>query len=142
MPQDPGTITLLTHSGLSYGQVTGLWSQFVPRLHGPLPGAVAGANNGGSPPAPTVVAGSFDGRGVLHFGSGTAPAIGAQSVVTFSNVAYAAPPVVLLTPLNAATAALNLKAIPTTTGFTIHSLVAPTASQAGTVYQVNYLVLP
>lgn len=104
----------------------------------PAPTAAAGANNGTSPPAPTVVAGATDTRGTIQFGSGTGPAAGAQVAVTW-NLAFSQAPYVLLTPGNTATAALQLAVTSiTTAGFTVSSAVAPTPSQGGTTYQLNY----
>lgn len=101
--------------------------------------AVAGANNGTTPPAP-VVAGD-DASGNLTFGSGGTPAAGDQVDVTFA-VAYAATPAVVLTGLNAATQALGLfvKTV-SATGFSIGTANAPTASQGNTVYSVDYMII-
>lgn len=66
------------------------------------------AETGGSSStaAPVVTAGATDTRGKITFGTGTGPAAGAQVVVTFAT-AYAAAPYATITPLNAATAALQ-----------------------------------
>ena len=100
--------------------------------------AAAGANSGGSPPAP-VLTGCTDLSGKITFGTGTSPAAGAQAVVTF-NVAYANAPKVVITPLNSASASLNLYVATTTTNFTVSSVNAPSASQANTVYGFFYHV--
>lgn len=103
----------------------------------------AGANNGGSPPAPSFIAGvgSSSQRGALQFGSGTGPSAGAQVAVTFKQ-AYPSAPAVFLEPLNSATVALGLYISSlTATGCVISSANAPAASQAGTVYKVMYLVV-
>jgi hypothetical protein len=102
--------------------------------------AAAGANNGTSPPAP-VVGSSTDEAGTITFGSGGSPAAGAQVAVTFSVAWGSAPKAVAVTPNNAATQALGLlAAAPTTTGFTLSTANAPTASQAATVYSFSYIV--
>src|SRR6059058_2146035 len=62
-----------------------------------VPTAAAGANAGGSPPAPVVVAGSTDGRGRITAGTGSAPAAGSLVVVTFGTP-YAVAPFVQITP--------------------------------------------
>ena len=113
------------------------------------PTAAAGANNGTSPPAPVVTAGSNDARGALTFGSGATPAAGAQSVVTFANPYLPvgaqeplATPVVMLVALNTATQALGLYVSSLTpTGFTISATTAPAASQGNTTFSVQYAVL-
>jgi hypothetical protein len=104
------------------------------------PTAVAGANNGGSPPAPVMAIDSFDGRGTLTFGSGTVPAAGAQCVVTFVTPRDANRlPVVLLTATTPALAALGIAVTGlSATGFTISTATAPTASQANTTYGVSW----
>lgn len=100
------------------------------------PAAVAGANNGTGPPAPLVSVDSSDDRGSLTFGSGSAPAIGAQVVVTFTQPKDTARlPVVQLTETTTAFSALQPAVTSiTATGFTVSTAVAPTASQAATVY--------
>jgi hypothetical protein len=102
--------------------------------------AAAGANAGTTPPAP-VVTGSTDVRGLITWGTGTGPAAGDMVDVTFPT-AWAAAPYVTVTPINAATAAL-LPYVPatTTTGFSINVQAAPAASQANTVYGVQFHVV-
>ena len=104
------------------------------------PTAAAGANAGGSPPAPVVNAASNDMRGSLTFGTGTTPALGDLCDVTFA-AAYGAAPFVKLTPTTAAAAALQWYVTATTGGFVIHSGTAPTASQANTVYGFTWEVI-
>lgn len=106
---------------------------------GAAPTAAAGANAGSSPPAP-VLTNATDVAGQVTFGTGTSPAAGAQCVVTF-NTAYANAPKVTITPINSASAALNLYVASTTTNFTVSCVNAPSASQANTVYGFNYHVL-
>lgn len=104
---------------------------------GTAPGVVPGANNGTAPPAPTDV-NANDTRGVILFGSGSTPAAGAQVAVTFA-AAFTVAPVVTLTPGNAATQPLGLfVSAVSTSGFTVSSVSAPTASQAATVYSVAF----
>lgn len=105
------------------------------------PTAAAGSNAGGSPPAPVVAATSNDTRGSLTFGTGTAPAAGNMAVVTLAT-AFAAAPVVMLTPTNSAAAALNPYVTSVGTGaFTIAVQTAPAASQANTVYGIAWQVI-
>jgi hypothetical protein len=103
------------------------------------PAAAVGANSGGSPPAPVLTRCS-DVEGSITFGTGTTPAAGAQCVVTF-NIAYANAPVVVLTPINSASASLTLYVTSTTTTFTVSCVNAPSASQGNTHYGFNYHVL-
>ena len=113
------------------------------------PTLAAGAQNGGSPPAPTLAAGATDISGSVNIGSGSAPAAGAQTVVTFGtpwqsvgNNSSKAAPIVILTAGNIATAVLDLAATSITpTGFTISCNTAPSASQSVGTYVVNYVVL-
>jgi hypothetical protein len=104
--------------------------------------ATAGANAGGSPPAP-VTTGVCAVRGTITFGTGTAPAAGAMVVFGFpGGRPCPTTPIVLLTPINAATAALQLYVTGAgTTGFTVSAGVAPAASQANTVYGFTFLVV-
>lgn len=113
---------------------------------GPAPTAAAGANNGTTPPAPVLTAGLNDTRGNITFGSGGTPAAGAQVVVTFNSAVAAeinGTPVVVVPPKNTATQALGLYVSSVSnSGFTISTTNAPTASQANTVYSVDYVVIP
>lgn len=106
---------------------------------GSAPTAAAGANNGTTPPAP-VISGT-DLRGKVTFGSGTTPAAGAQVVVTFA-AAYSAAPTVVLTATTSAAQALGpyVSAV-STTSFTVSTTTAPAASQANTVYGLNFMAL-
>jgi hypothetical protein len=110
---------------------------------GSVVGAAAGANAGGSPPAPVVTANGNDTRGNITFGTGSAPAAGALVAVTFA-AAYsaAATPVVMVVPRNTATQALGLYiSAVSTTGFTLSTTNAPAAGQANTVYSFDFLVM-
>ena len=100
--------------------------------------AAAGANAGTSPPAP-VTSNCGDVSGSVTFGTGTTPAAGAQVVVTFSQYRGTNYRLVL-TPGNAATAALNLYTTKTGSNFTISAVNAPAASQANTVYSFDYQI--
>jgi len=105
---------------------------------GRAPTSSAGANAGSSPPAP-VLSACTDMSGKITFGTGTSPAAGAQAVVTFFN-AYATAPKVVVSPINSASASLNLHVTSTTTALTVSSVNAPAASQANTVYGFFYHV--
>lgn len=100
--------------------------------------AAAGANAGTTPPAP-VLTRATDLSGKITFGTGTTPAAGAMAVVTF-NVAYPNPPCVVICPLNAASASLNLWVDRTATNFTVSAVNAPSAAQANTTYGFFYHV--
>lgn len=109
------------------------------------PSASAGANNGTSSPAPNVDSTSnaaTDMRGRISFGSGTAPTSGAQVVVTFAR-AYTKRPVIVLHPVNSASAALGqwYPSSISTTGFTISCASAPAAGQPAGTYVVDYAVI-
>ncbi len=142
MATDTTLLPLLRQAGVGYNLEQQL-SGALPRLTGPAPGVAAGANNGTSPPAPTVATGSTDGRGSIQFGSGTTPAAGEMVVVTFA-AQYAQPPVVVLSGGNAATSALGAlyPGAVSATGFTIRCMTAPSASQGGTTFLVQYEVSP
>jgi len=108
---------------------------------GTAPTLAAGAALGTSPPAITTGTASSDQQGQYGFGSGTAPAAGVVMTVTF-NRAYSNAPRVVLTPTTGATVGLGLYiSAVSTTGFTISCQTAPAASQANTVYGVNYVAL-
>lgn len=106
------------------------------------PALAALASNGGSPPSPVFSAiDGADVRGVVRFGSGTSPSTGDQMSITFSKT-YSDAPVVVITPQNAATAALGLYVTSVaTTGFNIAAQNAPTASQSNTTYRVAFIVI-
>ena len=107
---------------------------------GTAPTVVAGANNGGTPPAPAMGTNSTDQQGGINIGSGTAPAAGAQAVVTF-NRAYTTLPRVILEANNVASANMNAYVSVTNAGFTVQFPTAPTASQTVGTYSFHYVVL-
>lgn len=118
---------------------------YVARLPGTggNPAMAAGANAGGSPPAPVVDSSSSDMRGGCTFGTGATPAAGAQVVVTLTAAAaFGAAPQVMLEERNSATKSLGLYVTNvTTTSFTINALNAPAASQANNTYSVGYVAI-
>lgn len=106
---------------------------------GTAPTGAALAANGTSAPAVTVT--GNDQRGKASFGSGTGPTTGSQITITFASgtgwIGSTFYP--LISPLNAATAALQpYIASCTATVLTIGFGVAPTASQTAGTYQLNY----
>lgn len=104
------------------------------------PTLAAGANAGGSPPAPVLTAGATDTRGTITCGTGTTPAAGALVVVTFGTP-YATAPIIQLTPTTVGAAnLLEYVSSVTINGFTVSLQAAPAASQANTVYGFNYRV--
>lgn len=115
----------------------------VPSVHvrssGSAPTIAAGANNGTSPPTPTISTNSNDLSGQLNFGTGTTPGSGAQTVVTF-NTAFSVAPHVTLTPVNSASA-VNFYVTSTTGGFTVNFVSAPTGGQGATTFAYFYHVL-
>jgi hypothetical protein len=111
----------------------------VPAGHTITVAAAAGA--GTTPPAPTLQSGAADCQGEVNLGTGTGPTSGSQATVTYAT-AFGAAPVVVLSPVNAATAALQpYISNPTANGFTIAFGVAPAASQPVGTYVVNYIVI-
>jgi hypothetical protein len=101
----------------------------------------AAAGAGTSPPAPTLLSGSSDTQGQVSIGTGTATTTGAVSTVTFSS-AFTVAPIVVLSPANAATSALQPYVATVATGtFQVAFNVAPTISQATGTYLVNYVIL-
>lgn len=107
---------------------------------GAAPAVAAGAQNGAAPPAPTTATANAQ-KGTVNFGSGTGPAAGEQVAVTFSDTTgYVAAPVVTVTPLNAATAALGLYVETLTTGFKVGAANAPAASKATGTFAFAYAV--
>jgi hypothetical protein len=105
-----------------------------------LPTVATGANNGTTPPTPTLTTGSTDQRGQVKFGTGSSATAGAQVVITFTKAYTSAPLTVELTGTNAATAALVLYATVTTTTLTINTQAIPTSSQGATTFVVDYFV--
>jgi hypothetical protein len=99
--------------------------------------AAAGANAGTSPPAPVIAGTDLDGQ--VTFGTGTSPSAGSQVTVTFAK-SYTNPRVVI-TPINSASASLNLYVSATSSTFTVSSVNAPSASQGNGTYGFNYHVL-
>lgn len=92
-------------------------------------------------PAPSLSL-HTDTRGVISFGTGTAPSATAIVQVAF-NKSYGAETVVMLAPSTAATAALGLYVSPWPTGggFTVYASSSPAASAASGTYQMRYLVM-
>jgi len=107
---------------------------------GAAPSMAAGTDNGATPPDPVVDTGASDTRGGATFGSGTTPAAGQQVAVTFAT-AFAAAPVVVVIPRNAATQALGLYATSTVSGFSVSSASAPAGDQANTTYSFAYVCI-
>jgi hypothetical protein len=131
-------VTNVSDDNLTIGGDLGVLGHIGSLSHN-APTAAAGANSGGSPPVP-VKTGCTDISGKITFGTGTTPAAGDQCDVTFQ-VAYANAPNVVLTPINSATAALNLYATSTVNGFNVFCVNVPAASQANTIYGFFYHVL-
>jgi hypothetical protein len=101
------------------------------------PTAVPRTHNGTSPPTPTVVGNAA--RFTIGYGTGASPANNDQITVTFPAGAYAAAPVVTLTPLSYDAMQTWLSSV-TSTGFIINGI--PTgASQAATTYMVGFTVI-
>jgi len=103
--------------------------------------AAAGAGAGTTPPAPVVstspVASMI--RGSVTWGTGTTTAASAQVAITFGST-FPSTPIVTFSPTTTATGTLNTFITSVgTTGFTISCTVAPTQSQANTVYGVSYI---
>lgn len=101
-----------------------------------------GAGAGTTPPAATITNTPTpnDTRGTIGWGTGTTPGTGAQASVAF-NSAMPSVPAVILSPMNAATAALALYGTASTGAFTISASVAPAASAAANTFQTAYLIV-
>lgn len=115
-------------------------------LNDPLPVTLAaGADAGGSPPAPVLVTGSNDCGGTLTFGTGTSPGAGIMAVVTFGStwsIPGGGTPHIVICAGNAVTAPLNLYVGQSaTTGFNVRVASAPAASQASSVYRVHWIAV-
>ncbi len=140
-----GTAVVSTLTGLQVANNGHLTAGQAPGAVGPAvtsPTAAAGANAGTGPPAPVVTANSTDVAGSITFGTGTTPAAGAQVVVTFAQAFGAAPLGVVITPINNASAALQLNVSATAVGtFTVGCNTAPAGSQANTIYGFRYIVV-
>lgn len=106
---------------------------------GAVPTVVAGANNGTSPPAPTIA--GNDARGNVQCGAGLAPTVGAQIVVTFAT-AYTVVPIIQLEPQNSLSKGLNeYVSSKSVNGFTVSTANAPTASSPAGTYSWDYTVI-
>jgi hypothetical protein len=100
--------------------------------------AAAAAGAGTTPPAPVAGATATLARGSLTWGTGTATAAGSQVTVAFS-ATLPAVPVVVLAPTTAAAGTLIPTVLATsTTGFTVGCAVAPTVSQAASIFGVAW----
>jgi hypothetical protein len=96
---------------------------------------------GTAPPSPTLISLSADTQGEASLGTGTGPTAGSQATITFAT-AFGATPVIVLSPVNAATAALQpYVSGANSTGFNIAFAAAPAASQALGTYVVNYIAI-
>lgn len=107
--------------------------------------AVAGANNGTSPPGPTLSSLADDERGYISFGSGATPAAGAQVVLnttgSWSGYDALPNPIATVTPCNAATAACgtwwaSISSDNLTVTFGCSGI--PAASQASGTFKLAY----
>ena len=77
--------------------------------------------------------------GTAQWGTGSSPAAGTQVRVTFTS-AYTNPPTVILSPANAATAALHPFVTQVTIGYMdIQVAIAPAATQPADTYAVNWV---
>lgn len=77
--------------------------------------------------------------GTLTWGTGANPSAGDQVGVTYA-VGFTTAPVVQLTALNDATAALGLSVVSNDWGFVVRATNAPDPSQPADTYQVAYIV--
>lgn len=109
--------------------------------NGTAPTIAAGGGLGTSPPTSTLT--GTDTRGTVSLGTGTGPFAGFLCTVTF-NKAFAAAPIVVLTPTGSSSASAILEPYVTsvgTTSFVIACAQGPTASQSAGTYQFNYVVI-
>lgn len=85
----------------------------------------------------STLANTTDVAGKITIATGTGPAAGAQTIITF-NLGYNVAPIATLTPMNAASAAIQAYVTTTATTMTISFGVAPAAS---TTYEFFYHVI-
>ena len=105
---------------------------------GSSPTIAAQAGAGSTPPTPTLLR-ATDMGGTAQWGTGSSPAAGTQVRVTFTS-AYTNPPTVILSPANAATAALHPFVTQVTIGYMdIQVAIAPAATQPADTYAVNWV---
>lgn len=120
-----------------------LWANIGLRNHTAFsatsPSVAVGAGAGTAPPTPVRTGG--DVYGTVTWGTGTGPTTGAQWTLTFAMPFTVTGARILLSCGNAATWAIQpYVSASSNTTFTISCGVAPTASQANTVYKVDYFV--
>lgn len=125
---------------LTAGAVTASGHIVVSQGAGNPPLALALTNAGTSAPTPLFDAIPADNRCSVQMGTGGSPAAGDQARITFKT-AFSAVPVITVTALNAATAALQpyVSSI-TANNFIIAFLNAPAASQAVNTYRVAAVI--
>jgi len=104
---------------------------------GGAPTAFSGPAAGTGAPAATVRGNDFE--GYFTFGTGTGPAAGSVGGVNFQT-AFGGTPAVMLTPANAATAALGLYVDAKPGGFAVNVSRRPAARQPAGTYTIRYLV--
>lgn len=91
---------------------------------GPAPGIARGGAVGAGG---TVSISGTDVSGTVTINTGGGPSTGTLATVTFAN-AYTGTPRVVMSPTSAAAASLNYYVTRTTSGFTVHTVNAPSAS--------------
>jgi hypothetical protein len=102
----------------------------------------AGSTAGGSPPAPAAIGVFTDLGGICTFGTGTGASGGQLLTGTFTD-AFQNAPMVSVQAMNAATAALGVTYVSSsTTGWAVSFPNAPASSQTNTVYSVSVAVVP
>lgn len=103
------------------------------------PAVAAGSHAGSAAPAPTVT--GTDVAGEVSFGTGGAPTSGNMITLTWHR-AYPGEQKIVITPRNAATAALMMWVNDSaTTGVSIAAAIAPSAAQAVGTYKFAYHVI-
>lgn len=128
----------LRPNGTRYGQKHMQDAEF--HKHIQSAGSAPSLANGSGVTGSTFLSGSTDTAGKTFWGTTASPVAGIMQQVTFAKP-YTREPTIVLTPGNAATAALGLYVASSSTLFTIRATNAPAASQANTTYQVNYAVI-
>jgi hypothetical protein len=128
-----------TTAVIKLGGATGHIGTALP--NGKTLGIAAAAGAGSSPPTPTLQSLASDAQGQVNMGTGTSPTSGSQATITFGT-AFGSAPVIVLSPVNAATAALQpYVSSASASSFNIAFAVAPAASQSAGTYVVNYVAI-
>lgn len=117
------------------GSIAGRFDAYARRRQSAAPNPTAAAAAGaGTTPTITLAPTATDEFGSITVVAGTSPALGNLVTITFEDPYATAPAVVLVSPHDSATAALQPYGSATTTVLTIGVHVAPTAAATYVIY--------